>query len=304
MKAMSGGWGDRGRAVEIHGQVDDYAALVAASRLGSVRLALPATSVWLQVRGASRVHAREGDFHLRRGDWLALDRESMPEVHSERNALTVGLVLPHGLPSALSPGSDSGFFAGHGSMQSGDLIVALRLWREAARSAATTSAEYHVIEPFLCHLVDLQRELHAHLSRCPGRSRNRKRQVFGRMQRARLYLEGHAHRIVKLSELAEITSFSSWYLSKTFHSLYDESPQAACLRLRLERACELLRNTSLAISEVGAACGFENACSFARAFRARYGLTASDYRQRGMQTTPIHVMRRVIPGKALRTVET
>ena len=72
------------------------------------------------------------------------------------------------------------------------------------------------------------------IPRCPGRSRSRKRQVFGRLQRARLYLEGNCDRVVRISELAELTSFSSWYFSKTFHSLYEESPQAASARMRLD----------------------------------------------------------------------
>ena len=89
---------------------------------------------------------------------------------------------------------------------------------------------------------------------------------------------------MRLTELAELTSFSSWYLSKTFHCIYDESPQAASVRLRLERACELLAQSDCAIGEVGAACGFDNSCSFARAFRARFRLTATAYRESARAT--------------------
>jgi AraC family transcriptional regulator len=103
--------------------------------------------------------------------------------------------------------------------------------------------------------------------------------VFGRMQRAHLYLEGHRDRVVRISELAELTNFSCWYLSKTFQCLYDESPQALSARLRLERAADLLRDTAMMIGEVAAASGFDNCCSFARAFRARFGVSASQYRQ-------------------------
>ena len=106
-----------------------------------------------------------------------------------------------------------------------------------------------------------------------------KRQVFGRMQRARMYLEGNSHRVVRIGELAELTNFSSWYLSKTFQSLYEESPQSLSARLRLERAALLLRETDMMIGEVASCSGFDNCCSFARAFRARYGTSASRYRE-------------------------
>ena len=118
----------------------------------------------------------------------------------------------------------------------------------------------------------------ARVARCPGRSRLRKRQVFSRLQRARLYLEGNCDRVVRISELAELTSFSSWYFSKTFHAVYDESPQAASARMRLERAADLLDNSQMMIGEVAAASGFDNCCSFARAFRVRYGMSATGYR--------------------------
>ena len=101
------------------------------------------------------------------------------------------------------------------------------------------------------------------------------------MQRARMYLEGNSHRVVRIGELAELTNFSSWYLSKTFQSLYEESPQSLSARLRLERAAMLLRDTDMMIGEVASASGFDNCCSFARAFRARFGTSASRYREAG-----------------------
>src|SRR5690606_41671202 len=110
-----------------------------------------------------------------------------------------------------------------------DARVLPRLWRGArprlaALQAVDGSGEVAALRPLLMHLATIQHELRARITRCPGRSRSRKRQVFGRMQRARMYLEGHCDRVVRISELAELTSFSSWYFSKTYHALYDDSP--------------------------------------------------------------------------------
>ena len=112
----------------------------------------------------------------------------------------------------------------------------------ASRPAAIDAISEHAraMQPLLMQLSLLQRDLASRMGRCPGRSHSRKRQVFGRLQRARLFLEGHRDRVVTLTELAELTSFSNWYLSKTFHSIYDECPQVASQRMRLEHACELL----------------------------------------------------------------
>ncbi len=270
---------DRGSAVDFEPDPGaSTARWLAVARLGSLRMAGGGFSIWMQLRGRTRVVAREGSFHLRPGEWLALDRDSAPELQAGRHGATLGVLFP----------TDTGgrgrgeLLPGYGRMTARDLRIAMRLWRngaDAVRTCSCDEATGRALQSMLLHLSALQRELDGGISRSPGRSVRRKRQVFGRLQRARLFIEGHRHRVVRLIELAELTSFSSWYLSKTFHEIYEESPQAASVRLRLERACELLSGTDSSIGEVGAACGFENSCSFARAFRMRFRTTATAYRE-------------------------
>jgi AraC family transcriptional regulator len=266
------------------------------ARSGHLRPAERGFSIWFQLRGRTRLSAREGQFSLAPGEWLALERDSAPDLLADAHGLMLGLVLPADAAGRGRPD----LLPGRGRMSQRDLRIALRLWRNgqrlstlAGRESAHAQAQPAHAQPahaqhaqaqralhlLLAHLAAQQRSMEAAIARCPGRSIRRKRQVFGRMQRARLFLEGHRHRVVRLTELAELTSFSSWYLSKTFHGIYEESPQAASVRLRLERACELLAQSDCAIGEVGAACGFDNSCSFARAFRARFRVTASAYRE-------------------------
>lgn len=51
------------------------------------------------------------------------------------------------------------------------------------------------------------------------------------------------------------------------------------LRLRLAHAENLLRSTSLSITDVGLAAGFQSSSHFSRAFRARYGQSPQAFRQ-------------------------
>jgi AraC family transcriptional regulator len=284
-------WADRGQSLELNDE-DALAGArwVGVSRLANLRLAAPLFSIWLQIRGGASVEAREGSFRLAAGDWIAFERDSQPELQVDRMGLALGLVLSAEVLRNITQVQGHGLFAGRGRIPKGERMLTLRLWREAmqgqSHTAQMATGPSRPMQPLLMQLSLLQRELAARLGRCPGRSRNRKGQVFGRLQRAHLFLEGHCDRVVSLTELADITSFSSWYFSKTFHSIYDESPQAASQRLRLERACELLAGTSLVIGEVGAACGFDNACSFARAFRTYTGMTASAYREQARRAAP------------------
>lgn len=270
-------WADRGQVVNLDKLAEDgqVPVCVGASRLGTVQAGPYTMTVWMQLRGSSWVESKEGKFRLHAGQWIAFEKESRPMIQCGRDGLAIGLCLDSEALRALSQLADGGVYAGRGSVTRSEARVALQLWRKVVTGDGSALS----MRPVLLHLASLQSDLGEVVQRCPGRSRLRKRQVFGRMQRARMYLEGNSHRVVRIGELAELTNFSSWYLSKTFQSLYEESPQSLSARLRLERAALLLRETDMMIGEVASSSGFDNCCSFARAFRARFGTSASRYRE-------------------------
>ena len=71
----------------------------------------------------------------------------------------------------------------------------------------------------------------------------------------------------------------AWTLGRLFRRHLNETPAAYYRNLRLDRARNLLRNSSLRVSEISGLAGFENPESFARAYRRRFGLAASLDRQ-------------------------
>lgn len=272
-------WADRGQQVQLGREGESPSQFTGVARLGCAHLAGPDFSIWVQVRGSAWVEAKEGKFRLHPGEWLALDRDARPTVQTDRGGLCLGLTLGAEVLKALGQFADLALYPGRGRVGRRESRTSLHLWHQAARRAeAGEGVAVQVLRPLLLHLSGLQGNTAARVARCPGRSRIRKRQVFSRLQRAWLYLEGNADRVVRVGELAELTSFSSWYFSKTFQAVYGESPQAAAARMRLERAANLLETTGMMIGEVAAASGFDNCCSFARAFRARFGMSASGYR--------------------------
>lgn len=278
-------WADRGQQVQIESSENEArVSCMGVSRLGSLQLPPTMFTIWVQVRGSSWVEAREGKFRLHRGDWIAFERDSRPSIQADRHGVCVGLGLGAELLRVAGDLAEPGFYPGRGQLQTHDARMLLRLWRAAVGRLATApgldaAASVGILRPLLLQVAGMQSEMSANIPLCPGRSRRRKRQVFGRLQRAHMYLYGNRDRVVRISELAELTSFSSWYFSKTFHGLYGESPQSASARMRLERAAELLSTSQMMVGEVAAASGFENCCSFARAFRARYQTSATNYRK-------------------------
>ena len=277
-------WADQGQALRFQSDAERGVRCMGASRLGSVEVACREMSLWVQVRGSSWIEAREGRFYLRAGEWIGLSRDSAPMVQADRDGLCIGISVPDEALKAMSRFSDFDLHVGHGRLRPGDTRAFARQWYRAWRHADAEGQGGRLQatqRSVLLFLEGVQDECRRRVRLCPGSSLGRKRQVFERMQRARLFLQGNSHRNVRVTELAERAQFSLWYFSKVFTRLYGESPQIASSRMRLDHAASLLTSTSMTIGEIAEASGFDNNCSFARSFRTRYAMTASEYRAAG-----------------------
>lgn len=280
---MQGVWVDRGQHRELRG--DGYQGrlgMVAVSRRASLEVSAPVTTFWLALRGEATVESSDGRFPLHAGDWIVLERDSQPGVSSGRDGVVLGALLPATLPGAPTRGMPHiALHTGRGRSSRREARLLLRTWCESglfARNGRTVDADPGLLMPLLRQLVALQESFLPLIDRCPGRSLQRRQQVFSRMQRAHLHLQGHLDRPLRITELARLSNISIWYFSKIFHALYGESPQSAIARLRQQRAAELLTQTMLSVGEVAIASGFDNNCSFSRAFRAHHGMPPSAYR--------------------------
>ena len=72
-------------------------------------------------------------------------------------------------------------------------------------------------------------------------------------------------------EIAGIVSLSTRQLERLFAKYLQTSPKRYCLRLRLEKARNLLRQTDLSVTNVCVACGFRSLSHFSKSYRAAYG---------------------------------
>ncbi len=293
--------GDRGQALELHWPRGwrERPLLATLARGATLEVTAPAASIWLVLRGEVELQCREGRFALGSGEWLYLDRDSLPSVRTGSHALVLGLALSCGLQAQLQQSAYAPMYPGRGHAPPAARRMVLGLWRQLWLAAAAEGPDVpRLLTRLLRALAGLQEDCSAKVDRCPGRSLHRRRQVFARMQGALQYLEGNLDRTVRSSELAARASMSVWYFTKTFQAVYGEPPQAASTRLRLAHAARLLRDGRLAVSEVGAACGFENNCSFSRAFRAQFGLPPSLYRIHGGVLPPLQANAADMHGQA------
>lgn len=79
--------------------------------------------------------------------------------------------------------------------------------------------------------------------------------------------------------LAKKCMMSDTSFRRNFSHFFGASPIEYLLSVRLERATQLLRHTTLSVSEISALCGFKNTEYFSRTFKKRIGKTASAFRK-------------------------
>ncbi len=85
---------------------------------------------------------------------------------------------------------------------------------------------------------------------------------------------------IKVQSLSKIAGMSEFHFNRIFKSVTGESVYQFIKRVRLESAASLLlTQPSLSVSEVVQQSGFDNSSSFAKSFKQRFKLTASQWRK-------------------------
>ncbi|MCF6312663.1 MAG: helix-turn-helix domain-containing protein, partial [Verrucomicrobiales bacterium] len=68
-------------------------------------------------------------------------------------------------------------------------------------------------------------------------------------------------------------------LNRRFQETFKVSPQSFIMKLRLQAACEELRQSKLPIAEIAIDLGFHDQSSFTLQFRKQLGITPNKYRK-------------------------
>ncbi len=99
------------------------------------------------------------------------------------------------------------------------------------------------------------------------------------IEQAKTYLNQEFHRDLSLLDLAEYCCVSPFHLGRLFKACTGYAPHQYLLTIRLTHAERLLRDTSLPVTDVSYASGFNSIEHFATAFRQRYNVSPSRYRR-------------------------
>ena len=115
----------------------------------------------------------------------------------------------------------------------------------------------------------------------PASERSGERQGdFARVAEALAYMGRCYDRPLRMPEVAARAGLSEDSLGRLVRRVCHVTPKQFLLRVRLDAATRLLRDSALPVAEVAHACGYSDHSAFTRTFRAVTGLSPQAYRQR------------------------
>ncbi len=118
-----------------------------------------------------------------------------------------------------------------------------------------------------------------YLSRCYSKAELSRHRPLMRLGEVLSYMERNLGEPITVAQLASIASMSESTLTRRFRRVVHRSPIEHLLRLRIDRACRMLLNPDLNITEVSLRCGFTDSNYFSRQFKAVVGRSPRAYRR-------------------------
>lgn len=95
------------------------------------------------------------------------------------------------------------------------------------------------------------------------------------------YMEANLAQPLTLADLAQEAALSEYHFARMFTLSMKMAPHQYVMQRRMARAQELVRHTSLLLTDIALACGFSSASHFSNRFKSALGMTPSQLRAAG-----------------------
>jgi AraC family transcriptional regulator len=93
------------------------------------------------------------------------------------------------------------------------------------------------------------------------------------------YIEQHLAEEISLLALARLAKLSPYHFARAFRHSFGIPPHRYHMVRRMNQARDLLLQSALPVTQIGARIGFRETSSFTRAYRKYAGVTPSEYRR-------------------------
>lgn len=99
------------------------------------------------------------------------------------------------------------------------------------------------------------------------------------MKRVVSFVEAHlGDADINISDMAEAAATSRAGLNRKMKAILGITPKDFLREVRVQKACQLLKDKTLSINDVAYMCGFSDSRYFSRTFKVKVGMTPSEYR--------------------------
>jgi AraC family transcriptional regulator len=95
------------------------------------------------------------------------------------------------------------------------------------------------------------------------------------------YMEANLAQPLTLADLAQEAALSEYHFARMFTLSMKMAPHQYVMQRRMARAQELVRHTTLPLTDIALACGFSSASHFSNRFKSALGMTPSQLRAAG-----------------------
>lgn len=134
------------------------------------------------------------------------------------------------------------------------------------------------IEGLVIHLVTCLLQEKPTDATLPISDRERSLYLPG-IEDAKIFLQQHLDEDIPLERAAIQARMSAYHFNRIFSRIVQRSPHQYLLELRLHHARHLLKDTGEDIESIAYLCGFNSLQHFSHAFKAKTGLSPTQFRQ-------------------------
>lgn len=93
------------------------------------------------------------------------------------------------------------------------------------------------------------------------------------------YIRDNLDKDISLETLARRSFYNPSYFSRIFKERFSIGVKAYIIKLRVDKAARLLRETAMPVEKIAGECGFSGKTAFYAAFEKEYGVAPSQYRK-------------------------
>ena len=99
------------------------------------------------------------------------------------------------------------------------------------------------------------------------------------MRRAKELLEANLDGSIALRQVAEACGLSTSHFTRAFKETFRKPPHRWLIERRIDRARDLMTNSSLSLAEIAVQCGFADQSALNRSFKRVYGISPGQWRR-------------------------